>query len=167
MERLEKITENTKWPGVTVKKRDSTKSWGPTPPKISTIISRMYWKFCYNGVTEEDFKEKFKAYLELMQVEASPKAFEEICAVYKIMVDLRKIYKDSSAVDYHSGNIMMRGNTIVIIDPYADEASMDSSERIGTAMFVLNRELKNKKQKSIAKNVRSDYVQGPTPKRKQ
>ena len=59
-------------------------------------------------------------------------------------------------------------NLIVIIDPYADDVSMDSSERIGTAMFVLNRELKNsKKQKSIAKNVRSDYVQGPTPKRKQ
>ena len=63
--------------------------------------------------------------------------------VYKIMCDLKKMFGYRGA-DYHAGNIMMRGDTVVITDPYADEKSMDVSEKVAWAMKQLSVQIKKK-----------------------
>lgn len=159
MERLKPITNTTIWPGVSAKRvvGQNTNYDIHYDIHIASIIDNLYYMIYNNNkmmlndtiqkITEENFKEKIIEYYRSNgDIKITSAALDEIFEVYKIMYDLRhSVFKDDSGADYHAGNIMMRGETIVITDPYADQESMELSDDIARAMKNLSQILKAKK----------------------
>jgi hypothetical protein len=52
---------------------------------------------------------------------------------------------DTYKADLHSGNVMKRGNEIVIIDPLANDEDMDFNDKLFKELKKLNRESRGTK----------------------
>lgn len=176
MERLTPINGSTKWPGVKIKNKKYEYY-----QRIIGIISILYDfslskklldnfdNFKKNMIIEfvRSFKLVDQAFdeneKESYEISIEDFAWKEMYEIYKIMKDLSEIFNRTGA-DYHSGNIMMRGKTIVITDPYADDKSMTISDNLAYDMENLARRLKQFKTKKSERDL--NFVRGPSPIKK-
>lgn len=151
MERLTPLKDNTKWPGVTAK-NSKNKFYTYVETIIDFILESIQTGDDINSIS--DFKkEMFND--PTVEIDVSDKAWKDMYEIFKIMLDL--FHTMDYHADYHAGNIMMRGDTVVITDPYCDDESIELSDDIAGAMYKLSFQLK-KKAKSPKKNKSSEFV---------
>lgn len=153
MERLKPINGKTPWPGIGKSRSKSIYFadyvWFNSIEGIFRELNSMIFQYQKDNsiLSKHDFNEMILTSVNENKGSATSTALEEMYEVYKIMWDLsKKVFRGKPGSDYHSGNIMMRGKTIVINDPYADEDSMDLRDKIASEMDRLTLNLKAKKR---------------------
>lgn len=107
----------------------------------------------------EEFKSMKDAEKQLfIDLKVTAKAKKEILDVFKIIQDLKKITGPKAIrLDLHGGNIMLRGDTIVISDPLVNNKSIGFNQELEDMLYDLQAgALKKKKIKIGPSSVKKD-----------
>lgn len=128
MEQLKPVKNGTRWKGI----KDENGN---------TLSVEEVFEELENCNSEKQFEKDFLKYYHF-----STAAKKEVTDVFTIIQDLKKIKGvKKMRLDLHMGNVMLRGNTVVIVDPLVNNKTIGFNNDLEYRLDLLKDEPKNER----------------------